>query len=108
MITNDFKSWDLLVLDEDGEELKRFEGNGHGAPGYARAIKTKYADDDEFLLWLKGPCDLSIMDLSDFSEYQLENFWKYQDEDVCGTSVAANGDASRIVGIGFAPKLSNI
>ena len=74
LVVNDLNSWDMLVLDDEGEELKRFEGNGHGAPGYARAIKTKYSDDDEFVMWLKSPCEISIMDLSDFSEIHLENF----------------------------------
>lgn len=105
---NDLNSWDMLVLDDEGEELKRFEGNGHGAPGYSRAIKTKYSDDDEFVMWLKSPCEISIMDLSDFSEIHLENFWKYKQEDVCATSIAANREATNIAGIGFVPKMSNI
>lgn len=51
---------------------------------------------------------MSILDLSDFSEIALANFWKYSNQDVCATSVAASNDASCIAGIGFVPKLSNI
>jgi hypothetical protein len=108
IVVNDFQSWDLLVLDDEGTELKRLPGTGEGAPGYARAIKTRYCDDCDYILWMKSPTEMSIVDMGDFSEQPLNNFWKYNGHEVYGTTVASNEDASRIVGIGFCPDLNNI
>lgn len=108
IVVNDFEGWDLLVLDDEGSELKRLPGTGKGAPGYARAIKTRYSDDSDYILWMKSPHDMSIVDMGDFSEQYLSNFWNYKGHDVYGTSVAANDDASKIVGIGFVPKMNCI
>lgn len=107
-MANDFNSWDLLVFDDEGTELKRIEGTGKGAPGYARAIKTRYCDDCDYVMWLKSPTEMSIVDMGDFAERTLPNFWIYNGHEVYGTSVTANGDASRIVGIGFVPGMNNI
>jgi hypothetical protein len=108
IVANDLASWDLLVLDDEGVELKRISGTGDGAPGYARAIKTRYCDDCDFVMWMKSPTEMSIVDMGDFSEKPLENFWKYQGHDVYGTTVAANVDATKIVGVGFVPGMKNI
>lgn len=107
MIVNDLETWDLLILDEEGNELKRLKGKGDNVPSYARAIKTKYCEDSDFLLWLSSPSNLSIVDLGDFSERELENFWRYKSFSVYGTAVTSNRSASRIAGIGFIHELGN-
>jgi hypothetical protein len=108
IVANDFNSWDLLVFDDEGTELQRIKGTGKGAPGYARAIKTRYCQDADNIMWLKSPTEMSIVDMGDFSETALPNFWSYKGNQVYATSVAANEDASRIVGIGFVPGMNNI
>ena len=108
IIVNDFQSWDLLVLDDEGRELKRIKGKGTGAPGYARAIKTRYCDDSDYVLWMKSPTEMSIVDMGDFGEIPLPNFWTYKGLEVCCTAVAANETASKIAGIGFVQELNNI
>ena len=68
LIVNDLETWDLVIFDEEGNELKKLEGKGEHVPSYARAIKTKFCEDSDFLLWLKSPSSLSLVDLGDFSE----------------------------------------
>ena len=107
VIVNDLETWDLLILDEEGNELKRLKGRGVDVPSYARAIKTKYCEDSDILLWLNSPSGLSLVDLGDFSEHELEDFWRYKGFSVYGTAVTSNRDASRIAGIGFIHELGN-
>lgn len=108
IIVNDFQNWDLLVLDDEGRELKRLKGKGTGAPGYARAIKTRYCDDSDYVLWMKSPTEMSVVDMGDFGEILLPDFWYYKDFPVCCTAVAGDETATKIAGIGFVQELNNI
>ena len=104
IIVNDFgEGWDLVLLDEDFSEKERLEGLDDPTPGYYRMIKTRTGDDDNYILWMRGRSEISIVNTFDFSARHINNFWNYRGEEANAVAAAMDADASRLVGIGFLP-----
>lgn len=103
-IVNDFgEGWDLVLLDPKFVEKERLEGLDDPVPGYFRMIKTRVGDDDNYMIWMRGRSEISIVNTFDFSARHINNFWNYRGRDANAVAAAIDPDATRLVGIGFLP-----
>lgn len=53
------------------------------------------------MIWLRGPSEVSIVDISDFSARHIHNFWNFKGAYSKAVSVAMDSAAIKLVGIGF-------
>jgi hypothetical protein len=101
LICNEFNSWDLILLDRNLNEKQRLSGSGAGDPDYYRLIKTRCADDEDHMIWLRGASEISIIDIEDFSARHIHNFWNFKGKHAFATAAALDNTGSKLVGIGF-------
>lgn len=90
-------------MDPNFMEKERLEGLGDAPPGYSRMIKTRVGDDDNYMIWMRGKHEISIVNTYDFSARHINNFWNYRGREVNAVAAAIDPEASRLVGIGFLP-----
>lgn len=90
-------------MDPNFKEKERLEGLGDAPPGYSRMMKTRVGDDDNYMIWMRGKHEISIVNTYDFSARHINNFWNYRGRDVNAVAAAIDPEASRLVGIGFMP-----
>ena len=104
LLINDFKTWDLILLDQYFEEKGRMKGHpvkeSQGPPFYYKSINCRSTYDDNFILWLSGPSEVSVVKLKDMTTVRVKNFWLYNEQvaEPVGLSVTRSGKS--IVGIG--------
>lgn len=104
MIVNDFsEGWDLILLDPEFKERERLEGLNDPVPGYFKMLKTRTAEDDSYIVWMRGVSEISIVNTMDFSARHINNFWNYRGEDARGLAVALDKNATKLVGLGYLP-----
>jgi hypothetical protein len=102
VIVNDFEEgWDLVLLDQDFKEKERLEGLNDQPPGYYKVIKTRTSGDDNYILWLRGQSEISVVNTLDFSARHINNFWNYRGKDMKAQVAALDTNATKLVGIGF-------
>lgn len=53
------------------------------------------------MIWLRGPSEVSIVDIGDFSARHIHNFWNFKGSFSKATTVAMDADANKLVGLGF-------
>lgn len=101
IIFNDLsQGWDLFLMSSDFKILERLEGSREGVPQYFKSIKTRNSENDEYILWLRGVSEVSIVSVNSFCARHIFNFWNYKGKDLQGIVVALDNMASAIVGIG--------
>lgn len=53
------------------------------------------------MIWLRGPSEVSIVDISDFSARHIHNFWNFKGAYSNATAVAMDAESIKLVGLGF-------
>jgi WD40 repeat protein len=57
-------------------------------------------EDDRFLLWARGPNQISLVDTETFSARHIHNFWNFKQGTSNIIAVAIDCSAKKVVGIG--------
>lgn len=87
-------------MSQDFKVISRLEGSGGPVPEHFKQIKTRSSENEDYILWLRGPSEVSIVSTESFSARHIFNFWNYKGRDALGMAVAVDNMASAIVGIG--------
>ena len=99
-IINDFRCWDLVMVDRNMEEISRLKGRGTSPPIYYKSISTRTWYDDQYITWLSSPLDVSAVRVSDFTYKTVEGFWLYKNQTVQPLCVVLGKAGDLLVGIG--------
>ena len=94
-------------MDDNFNEKQKLEGLGNPVPSYHRVMKTRTGDDDDYMVWLRGGSDVSIVNTQEFQARHINNFFAYRDRDVRALAAAIDRDATKLVGIGYLPYEDN-
>jgi hypothetical protein len=100
VILNDFKTWDLIVLDSDLNEKGRLKGEGSGPPLYYKSFSVTALYHKQLLLWPNSPSSICVVKVPDFTSVQIKNFWYYKNLVVQPYALAMNSAGDLIFGLG--------
>ncbi len=98
---------DLVQIDTEMKELARLKGVAipdslrESAADFNKNRKTCFSDDGNYVLWLKGLNQISIVDTDSFQEQEIPNFFTH-DQSVCFALMAVgDSEMKKIMGFGY-------
>lgn len=100
LILNDFRSWDLLVFGKQFDVVHKLKGTGKGAPDFYRSLSTRSWYDDEYIVWLSSPTDVTAVRITDWVFVTAPDFWLYKNSAVQPATVLLGAKGDKLVGLG--------
>ncbi len=100
IILNDFKTWDLIVLDSNLNEKGRLKGEGNGPPLYYKSFSVTALYHKQHLLWPNSPSSICVVKLPDFTSVQIKNFWYFKNLPVQPYALVMNVAGELVFGLG--------
>lgn len=100
VILNDFKTWDLVVLDADLNEKGRLKGEATGPPLYYKSLSVTALYHRQHLLWPNSPSSICVVKLPDFTSVQIKNFWYFKSLPVQPYALAMSVAGDLVFGLG--------
>ena len=100
LIINDFRTWDLIIFDQSFSVIHKLKGTGKGAPDFYRSLTARSWYDNDYIVWLSSPTDVSAVRLTDYVFVTAPEFWLYKNGAVMPVAVLLGSKGDKLVGLG--------
>lgn len=102
VLLQDTKSNDLIELSSTLKEVKRMKGQSGVVLQNDVFRNARHSHDELFMPWIKGPGQLSLMAIKDFSMKEVKDFFCQEGEtNVIPLTCVSNAEGDRLFGTSF-------